>query len=128
MEAATVIGGAVVEALLLYRLKQFDDEEISGATEQFNQSREDRPAIKGSPDRWSLESLNIVAQNLGVLDEDAFAQANLVRRFRDLIHPGREPRLGVPCDRGTALAAAAAIELTRGRVEDSLSSITTPDD
>jgi len=61
-------------------------------------------------DRWELHSFIEVAAKLEVIGEDTAQQARLAREYRNLIHPGREKRLGQKCDRGTALAAVAAVE------------------
>jgi hypothetical protein len=45
-----------------------------------------------------------------LITDDSKAQATLAQNFRNLIHPGRQARLGEKCDRGTAYAALAAVE------------------
>jgi hypothetical protein len=60
--------------------------------------------------KWNLADYIDVAETLGLLKENTFAQCRLAKDFRNLIHPGRAERLGQPCNRGTALSAIAAIE------------------
>jgi len=53
-----------------------------------------------------------VARRLQLIEPETATQAQQARSFRNLIHPGRAARLGQKCDRGTALSALAAVELT----------------
>jgi hypothetical protein len=63
-----------------------------------------------SPERWDLHEYTEVTAHLGLITPDTAAQTRLLRRYRNLIHPGRAARLGQKCDRSTALAALAAVE------------------
>ncbi len=67
--------------------------------------------------RWVLKNYIEVSAELGVIKPKTQVQADLAREYRDLIHPGRVQRLAQTCDRGTALAASAALE----RIVDDLS-------
>ena len=62
-------------------------------------------------ERWLLPDYVEVAGELGIIKQGTVQQARLAQGFRNLIHPGRVIRLGVKCDRGTALSALAAVEL-----------------
>src|SRR5262249_46478719 len=62
-------------------------------------------------ERWGLHEYIEVALDLGVISAAAAGQARLAKDFRNLVHPGRAARLGMVCDRGTALTALAAVEL-----------------
>jgi nitrogen fixation-related uncharacterized protein len=110
-KAATVLAGSVIEALLLWALKQYEQEEVKTARDFLL----DEGTLDSNPGRnlnkWDLHSFIEVGAKLGVIGEDAAQQARLARKFRNLIHPGREKRLGQKCDRGTALAAVAAVVL-----------------
>ena len=59
---------------------------------------------------WILAELIEVAKELKVIKEGTAVQTKLAKDYRNLIHPGRTQRLGQICDRGTALAAVAALE------------------
>ena len=59
---------------------------------------------------WFLPELIEVATHLNVIKDDTAVQTRLAKDYRNLIHPGRTQRLGQICDRGTALAAVAALE------------------
>lgn len=100
-KASTVLAGSVVEALLLWALQTEGEPNV-------------RAAVRGAPskpfDDWTLESLISAAHSLGIISDDTKTQAKLAQSFRNLIHPGRQQRLKDRCDRGTALAALAAVE------------------
>jgi len=109
-KAATVLAGSVIEALLLWELIQHDQEEVKGAINALL----DEKILNIDPgrnlDKWKLHSFIEVAAKLEAIGKDTAQQARLAREYRNLIHPGREKRLGQKCDRGTALSAVAAVE------------------
>jgi hypothetical protein len=109
-KAATVLAGSIIEALLLWKLNQYNQEEVRKAVK----SLFDEDTLTKEPDRsldkWQLHSFIEVAAKLEIISKDTAQQARLAREYRNLIHPGREKRLGQKCDRGTAFAAVAAVE------------------
>jgi len=110
-KAATVLAGSVVEALLLWKLKQYTPEEIQTAlqgasTSQRNLSKADPKELA----RWSLDLFIPVALEVKAISPRAAKQAELAQDFRNLIHPGRSERLRQKCNRGTALSAVASVE------------------
>jgi len=60
---------------------------------------------------------------LKLILEPAAGQARLAKDFRNLIHPGKSVRLGQECNKGTALAAAAAIEFVTADLTKRLSQL-----
>jgi len=109
-KAATVLAGSVIEALLLWGLKQHDQEKVRKAVETLLHEviLNKDPGI--NLDVWNLHSFIEVADKLKIIGKDTAKQAMLAKEYRNLIHPGREQRLGQRCDRGTALSAVAAVE------------------
>jgi hypothetical protein len=101
-KAATVLAGSVVEALLLWSLQQKTGAEIQAA-----------PVKKPSKplEEWYLSDYIDVATALGIIEAYTASQVRLAQDYRNLIHPGRAIRLGIHCDRGTALGAVAALEV-----------------
>ena len=97
-KAAAVLGGAVVEALLLCAIQPLDWKSAASA------------AGRGDILRWDLSDLIGVAKELKIISEKTAAQATLSREARNLIHPGKMLRDRAECHRGTAFAAAAAID------------------
>lgn len=91
---ATVFAGAALEALLLCGLKQRESSEDG-------RRRLDLLDLAQFIDRAKAE---------GLIDEATASQARLAKDARNLIHPGRSARLGVSCDRGTALTALAGLD------------------
>lgn len=110
-KATTILAGSVVEALLLWRLERCSIEHVLAAKNKLLQkgilTRKSGNNLKS----WELHPYIEVAADLDVVKVDTATQARLAKDFRNLIHPGREIRLGLRCDRGTALSAVAAVEL-----------------
>lgn len=109
-KATTVLAGSVIEALLLWALKKHDQDERSTAVNTLLKDR----TLKSDPgenlDKWTLHTFVEVASDLKIIGENTTKQVRLAKGFRNLIHPGREQRLGQKCNRGTALSAVAAVE------------------
>jgi hypothetical protein len=107
-KAATVLGGAVVEALLLWAL---DRDEYR---EKAREATKPRPGGRSNNNlsTWGLATLATAASHptISIIGKQTNAQVELAKDFRNLIHPGREKRLAQGCDRGTALNALAAVE------------------
>ena len=114
-KAATVLAGSVAEALLLWAIKKARPKKIQAAIQNLLASK----ALSRQPDRepenWTLFQLRLVAAELKLIKERTAKQIGLAQNFRNLIHPGRTQRLGEVCNRGTAMAAIAAVEFV---VED----------
>ena len=109
-KASTVLAGSVVEALLLWSLKQHSEPDIRKVTEALTSDGSLSRMPDGKLERWNLEEYIEVAFRLRIVTENTTIQAKLAKDYRNLIHPGRAERLGQQCDRGTALSAAAAVE------------------
>jgi hypothetical protein len=108
-KAATVLGGAAIEALLHWRLQ----EPLPGAA-AVQSAVTSLVGTRKMPfsdiDRWDLDQFIEVAAHLDLLTSDTCTAARLARNFRNLIHPGRAVRLAQNCDRGTAYSAIGALE------------------
>jgi hypothetical protein len=108
-KAATVLSGAVVEALLLWKIQQYEPAKMQTAIDSLPDN-----SLKGrlnkNPEKWDLHAYIEVTAALGVISPGTAKQARLAKDFRNLIHPGRAARTGQVCDRGTALSAMAAVE------------------
>jgi len=109
-KAATVLAGSVIEALLLWRLNQYEEKDVNRARTSLLNDKVLRSDPGRNLDKWSLHSFIEVAAKLEAIGADTAKQARLAKEYRNLIHPGREKRLGQKCERGTALAAVAAVE------------------
>lgn len=108
-KAATVLGGSVVEALLLWALKQKFDPDLQDTVTSLLASKTLGKNPGPDPESWDLHPYIEVAVVLKVIGSDTAKQARLAKDFRNLIHPGRTLRLGQVCDLGTALSALAAV-------------------
>jgi len=101
-KAATVLAGSAIEALLLAAVQG------RGHTSPPPGMKNNR---KGGPENWDLSQFIEAATLLGLIKPETGEQAARAKNFRNLIHPGRAQRMSESCDRGTALAALAGVEL-----------------
>ncbi len=109
-KAATVIGGSLVEALLLWAVQEKKPPaEVQAAVAQLVQAGSIKRNPGTDPETWHLQDYISVARELNLIREETAAQARLLTGFRNLIHPGRAARTGQVCNRGTAHAAQAAV-------------------
>jgi hypothetical protein len=113
-KAATVLGGSVVEALLLYRLREYEKTDNSAFQNTIRSLPQFSGIFQGVPpsnlDQWGLHQLTEVSEAVRLIQKETAAQCRIAKAFRNLIHPGRAARLAQQCDRGTALSALAAVE------------------
>ncbi len=109
-KSATILAGSLVEAFLLWATGQHDRSQITAALKkiagQFNKQLDATEL-----ENWDLIHYIEVARELNRITEETAAQARIAKDFRNLIHPGRERRKKMRCDRGTARSAAAAVDL-----------------
>jgi hypothetical protein len=111
-KGATVLAGSATEALLLWAIQERTIKgtiaaSVAALVKASTLSRQPKP----NPDQWDFIELIAVAQHLKLIGDETATQCRLCKNFRNLIHPGRAKRLDQVCDRGTALAALAAVEL-----------------
>ena len=112
-KAATVLAGAAIEALLLWRLaaQPPTNAQINAAISSVVTNGNLRKQPDSDRERWSLSEFVEVARELKIIKDKTVSAARLCNSYRNLIHPGRALRLGEQCNRGTALLAVAALEL-----------------
>jgi hypothetical protein len=104
-KAVTVLAGSIVEAILLWAIQEKSPAEFARVTAI-------SPKLPSTaPDEWHLPDYIVAAERLSILKPNTVIHARLTKDFRNLIHPGRARRLGQQCNRGTALAALASVEL-----------------
>lgn len=104
-KAATILGGAAIEALLHWRLggePNPTSSQIASAAATFNAPK--------SKDDWVLAHFIPVAEALKLIKPHTAKAADLARGFRNLIHPGVGVRKNQICDKATAYQAVAALE------------------
>jgi hypothetical protein len=111
-KAATVLGGAAIEALLHWKLSEL---QTTGADIMMAKAKAVSSGRLQNPpttklDRWVLSEFIAVARELDVIDERTFKQSDTARNYRNLIHPGYASRSGQACNRATALAVVSSLE------------------
>lgn len=109
-KAANVLSGSIIEALILWSLSKFSEEEVGKAGDQLLKDGVFQSKPSKNLDQWNLHQYIEVALKLDVITSDTATQLRLAKEFRNLIHPGREKRLQKKCNRATALSAAAGVE------------------
>ena len=110
-KAATVIGGSLIEALLLWALQQCPPTDVTAAIANLRTAGGLRgKQASGSLDEWHLDEYIKVAEEVRIIQKDAATQSRLAKDFRNLVHPGRSQRLAQQCDRATALSTLAGME------------------
>jgi len=106
-KAATVIGGSVVEALLLAGL--LDRKQAAEAFEKERNAADPRRWKIEPLEDWKLWKMITVAEAVGLINDVVARVCDGARDFRNLIHAGKE-RAEAPSDKGTAHTAVAAVE------------------
>jgi hypothetical protein len=109
-KAATVLAGAAIEALLLWRLEQFTQEERTEAISRSVTARTLKHRPKTNLLEWTLAEMIETAAQLDILRSNTVTEARQCKDFRNLIHPGRVLASEAECDRGTAFSAVAALD------------------
>jgi hypothetical protein len=107
-KSATVMAGAVLEALLLWMLRPPWSSRVGEVVK--------RHQISNSPDNWKLSQYISVAGDTKMIDDETRKQCEQCKDFRNLIHPGREIRLKRKVTRAHALGALAAVEFVIDRL------------
>jgi hypothetical protein len=107
-KSATVLAGAAIEALLLWKIIREGHEIWKAAAEKAKISKWVKDGK--DPNHWELEDYLKVAKEARFIGDATATQCRLAQGFRNLIHPGREQRLQMRCDRATALSAEAGLE------------------
>jgi hypothetical protein len=107
-KGATVLAGAIVEALLLWALQNnTTDAELQTAATALGKEMD---FARRPLDRWDLHELIEYSHATCLISEETRKAADLGRDFRNLIHPGRAMRLAKRCSRTTALLGVGAVE------------------
>jgi len=109
-KAATVLAGAVVEVLLLWRIKAAPTDTLKTGITKHDAEVPSRKLDARDPEKWDLTDLIDVATRLKIIGDHVREACDLCREFRNLIHPGRVLRTGADASKGTALAALAAMQ------------------
>jgi hypothetical protein len=115
-KGATVIGGAIIEALLLWAITQKPPGDVLNAVSDLKAAGRLRAGISTDPNEWMLDAYIKVARHLDIIMDDTAKLVELTQGFRNLIHPGKAIRTQQACNRSTARVALAAVD----RVVDTL--------
>jgi hypothetical protein len=109
--AATVLGGAAIEALLHWKLSvpQTSAAAVKSAAGNVAASKQWRK-LPTNLDDWVLAQFSAVARELKLIHDRTFTQVETARDYRNLIHPGVAARRNQVCNRATALAVVSGLE------------------
>ena len=111
-KAATVLAGAAIEALLLWKLQEpprTNAEVFDAARKLAAPSPQTRRASQGHK-FLGFRAYIAVAEHFGIIKGDTPTAARLAQNFRNLIHPGRAIRRKQTCDRATTHSALGALD------------------
>jgi len=109
-KAATVLAGSIIEALLLWAVKNQTGAAHSAAATALVASGTLGKKPDSNLDRWGLHDLIEVAAHLELIGETTACGARLAKDFRNLIHPGRAVRTGLQATLGGAQIALGALD------------------
>jgi hypothetical protein len=108
-KSATVMGGAAIEALLLWKLTTLPLADVQAAAQTVRKHWKAPPPLTD----WQLpdyiEVSAIVPATKPVITANTAALLRVVKDYRNLIHPGAAVRTAEQCDKRTAYAAVACI-------------------
>ncbi len=111
-KAAAVLGGSVIEAILLWALREDDTAGLEAALKELQDAGEVSRKL-GADDltarEWGLADFIKIAEKLGILVPTTVKVAEAAKGFRNLIHPGVEVRDQEPPTLEMARAATAAM-------------------
>jgi hypothetical protein len=111
-KAATILGGAAIEALLHWKLSEPQTATAIVTTARKKAVSSGKLAKSTSTDinDWRLFEFITVARELDVIEEKTHKQADTARDYRNLIHPGLAASKKLVCGRATALAVLSGME------------------
>jgi len=119
-KAATVIGAATIEALLLYVLQEKRNQHQTNF-DSLIQPLVSSPTLSKATvkdlNKGNLFEYISIAEELKIIKKETADHARFAKDFRNLIHPGRSIRKMQVCTRGTAMSALAALELVNEDLE-----------
>lgn len=109
-KAATVLGGAAVEALLLWKLSTLPLADVHAAASAVRPKWQNKvPEL----DVWHLpdyiEVSAAVPAGRAAITSDTAALLRVIKNYRNLVHPGAATRTAEKCDKRTAYAAIAGV-------------------
>jgi hypothetical protein len=109
-KAATILAGSVIEALLLWRLKQFTEQDRIDAVNRYLAARTLKHRPPADLLKWTLPEMIETSAELNFLQPNTLTEVRQSKDFRNLIHPGRVLASDAECNRGTAFSAMAALD------------------
>lgn len=104
-KSATVLGGSLIEALLLEALSTRSQQELGQST-HYQQIQDRKPQLED----WNLFDYLKASHETGLIEQDGYDLGIKGKDFRNLIHPGRAQREQIDFSRATALTVRAALE------------------
>ena len=101
-----VLSGSILEATLVSMLSQHKADADTAYSNLYASKQKVIPAVED----WRLYQLIRVAGAIGKLDEDTVRQADILRDYRNLIHPVAEIRKGTALDDEIVLVEIALLK------------------
>lgn len=113
-KAATVLGGALIEAFLLDALKIISEKDLQDSAHYCKITRR---GPKTDLNYWDLADCLNIALELKLIDQDTFDVAHKAREFRNFIHPGKAIRTKKSCTPGFAHSVKGGLFLVIEELE-----------
>jgi hypothetical protein len=120
-KAATVLGGSIIEALLLWTIQQYAPSEVEAAIGRAAGSGKvsaHLPPTDLVARDWTLHQYIEVARELGEIKEHTVNPCREAKYYRNLIHPAAAERDKEKCTRGKAHATLGAVYSTIDDLQD----------
>lgn len=110
-KASCVLAGSVIEALLLWGLKKKNIPNFQPLFDTWVARRKSKPkTLDQDINKWGLEELINISREANLVSEGLANALSQVQNFRNLIHPGKQERLGQKPSRGTSLLSLGGME------------------
>jgi hypothetical protein len=111
-KAASILGGAAIEALLHWKLSEPQTAAtiVTTAMKKAVSSGKFRKSTSTDINDWRLVEFITIVRDLDIIEEETHKQADTARDYRNFIHPGFAARRNQICDRATALAVLSGLE------------------
>ena len=109
-KATIVLAGSLMEALLCDQIIQLSTADRYDAITGLLAKKELQSKPTADPLAWHLTTYLKVANALRLISKRTREQATLSAEYRNLVHPGKELREKITCNRASSLSVLAGLE------------------
>lgn len=109
-KATMVLAGSLIEALLCDQIIQKSEVDREQAITELMTLGELKSKPSSDPLQWHLPLYLKVAESLSLISKKTKEQATLSTEYRNLVHPGRELREKISCNKASTFSVLAGLE------------------